>query len=76
MCTLNTSLAAFKALFNFEDSLMSSKATTACIQWETNDFHECNARRATTMFLDIYIDSAISTNACSYAACTLAKSCK
>jgi hypothetical protein len=28
------------------------------------------------MFLDINIDSAISTNACSYAACTLGKSCK
>ena len=66
--TLNSSLAAFNGLFNFEDSLVSTKATTACIQWETNDFQECSARRATAMFLDINIDSAISTNACSYAA--------
>ena len=63
--TLNISLAAFNGLFNFEDSLVSSKATAACIQWETNDFHECSARRATAMFLDINIDSAISINACS-----------
>jgi hypothetical protein len=64
-CTLNISLAAFEALIDFDESLTSSKATAACIQLETNDFHECNARRANSKFLDIYIDSAISVNACS-----------